>query len=169
MLKRSELNKGTWPTSTQRCLTHALRVSDHEIQEANSMRAHNLQLSSGIQRGDLRCAEKQISHGADPTFGIDSALVGGKWEILRVLEFGKPTVYLQEGVMTDACLLTLAEEGLITVVISLLHLRGCKKLVAEGLRRPSLTKLIQYDREPILRMLLSKGIFSRDCLASSSE
>lgn len=168
-----------WPTSTQRCPTHALRVSDHEIQEANSMRAHNLQLSSAIQRGDLRCAEEQISHGADPTFGIDSALVGGKWEILRlllqkgadprVLEFGKPTVYLQEGVMTDACLLTVAEEGLITVVKSLLHLRGCKKMVAEGLRRPSLTKLIQYDREPILRMLLSKGIFSRDYLASSSE
>ena len=169
----------SWPTSTQRCLTHALRVSDHEIQEANSMRAHNLQLSSAIQRGDLRCAEEQISHGADPTFGIDSALVGGRWEILRlllqkgadprVLEFGKPTVYLQEGVMTDACLLTVAEEGLITVVKSLLHLRGGKKMVAEGLRRPSLTKLIQYDREPILRMLLSKGIFSRDYLASSSE
>ena len=167
------------PTSTQGCLTHALRVSDHEIQEANSMRAHNLQLSSAIQRGDLRCAEEQISLGADPTFGIDSALVGGKWEILRlllqkgadprVLEFGKPTVYLQEGVMTDACLLTVAEEGLITVVKSLLHLRGCKKMVAEGLRRPSLTKLIQYDREPILRILLSKGIFSRDYLASSSE
>lgn len=168
-----------WPNSTQRCLTHALRVSDHEIQEANSMRARNLQLSSAIQRGDLRCAEEQISHGADPTFGIDSALVGGKWEILRlllqkgadprVLEFGKPTVYLQEGVMTDTCLLTVAEEGLITVVKSLLHLRGRKKMVAEGLRRPSLTKLIQYDREPILRMLLSKGIFSRDYLASSSE
>lgn len=168
-----------WPTSTQRCLSHALRVSDHEIQEANSMRAHNLQLSSAVQRGDLRCAEEQISHGANPTFGIDSALLGGKWEILRlllqkgtdprVLEFGKPTVYLHEGVMTDACLLAAAEEGLITVVKSLLHLRGCKKMAAGGLRRPSLTKLIQYDREPILRMLLSKGIFSQDYLASSSE
>ena len=168
----------SWPTSTQGNVTHGLHISDHEIQEANSMRAHNVQLLSAIQRGDLRCAEEQISHGADPTFGIDSALVGGKWEILRlllrkgadprVLEFGKPTVYLQEDEMTDACLLMVAEEGLTTVVKSLLHLRGCNKMVAEGLRRPSLTKLIQYDRMPILRMLLYKGVFSRNYLASSS-
>ena len=169
----------SWSTSTQGFLTHGLHVSDHEIQEANTMRAHNFQLLSAIQRGNLRCAEEQISHGADPTFGIDSALVGGKWEILRlllqkgadprVLEFGKPTVHLQEDVKTDACLLTVAEEGLTTVVKSLLHLRGCNKMVAESLRRPSLTKLIQYDRTPILRMLLYKGVFSRDYLASSSE
>ena len=143
------------------------------------MRDHNSQLLSAIQRGDLRCAEEQISHGADPTFGIDSALVGGKWEILRlllqkgadprVLEFGKPRLYLQEDVMTDVCLLTVAEEGLTTLVKSLLHLRGCNKMVAEDLCRPSLTKLIQYDRTAILRMLLIKGVFSRDYLASSSE
>lgn len=69
----------SWPASTQGCLTHAFGVSDHEIQEANLMRAHNLQLRSAIQRGDIRCAEEQISHGADPTFGIDSALVGDRW------------------------------------------------------------------------------------------
>ena len=169
----------SWSTSTQGFPTHGLHVSDHEIQEANAMRAHNFQLLSAIQRGDLRCAEEQVSHGADPTFGIDSALVAGKWEILRlllqkgadprVLEFGKPTVHLQEDVKTDACLLTVAEEGLTTVVNSLLHLRGCNKMVAEGLRRPSLTKLIQYDRTPILRMLLYKGVFSREYLASSSD
>ena len=169
----------SWPTSTQDFLTHGLHVSDHEIQEVNSMRAHNFQLLSAIQRDDLTCAEDQISHGADPTFGIDSALVGGKWEILRlllqkgadprVLEFGKPMVHLQEDVMMDACLLTVAEEGLTTLVKSFLHLRGCNKMVAEGLRRPSLTKLIQYDRTPILRMLLYKSVFSRDYLASSSE
>ena len=178
MEKGADIYSG-WPTSTQGFLTHGLHVSDHEIQEANTMRGHNFQLSSAIQRGDLRCAEEQISHGADPTFGIDSALVGGKWEILRlllqkgadprVLEFGIPLVYLQEDVMMDACLLTVAEEGLTTVVKSLLHLRGCNKMVAEDLRRPSLTKLIQYDRTPILRMLLYKGVFSRDYLARSSE
>lgn len=168
----------SWPTSTQRFLTHGLHVSDHDIQEANSMRDHNSQLLSAIQIGDLKCAGEQISHGADPTFGIDSALVGSKWEILRlllqkgadprVLEFGKPTIHLQENVVADACLLTVAEEGLTTVVKSLLHLR-CNKMVAEGLCRPFLTKLIQYDRTPILRMLLSKGVFSRDYLASSSN
>ena len=167
------------PSFTQGFLTRDLHVSDHAIQEANSMRAHNVQLLSAIQRGDLRCAEEQISHGADPTFGIDSALVGGKWEILRlllqkgadprVLEFGKPMVYLQEDVRTDACLLTVAEEGLTTIVRSLLHLRGSNKLVAEGLRRSSLTKLIRWNRAPILRMLLYKGIFSRSYLANSSE
>ena len=168
----------SWPTSTQGLLTHGLHVSDHDIQEANSMHAHNFQLLSAIERGDLRCAEDQISHGADPTFGIDSALAGRKWEILRlllqkgadprILEFSKPTVHLQDA-MADACLLTVAEEGLTTVVKSLLHLRGCNKMVAESLRRPSLTKLIQYDRTPILRMLFEKGVFSRDYLACSSE
>ena len=161
----------SWPTSTQGFLTHGLHVSNHEIQEAILMRAHNFQLLSAIQRGDSRCAWEQISHGADPTFGIDFASVGGKWKTLRlllqkgddprVLEFGKPMVYLQEDVMTDACLLTVAEDGLITVVKSLLHLRGFNKMVAEGLRRPSSTETIRYDRTPILRMLLCKGIFSR--------
>ena len=166
------------PTSTQGLPSQGLHVSDHEIQEANSMHAYNFQLLSAIQRGDLRCAEDQISHGADPTFGIDSALVCRQWDILRlllqkgadpkVLEFGKPRVHLQEDVKADACLLTVAEEGLTTVVKSLLHLRRCNKMVAEDLRRPSLTKLIQYDRTPILRMLFEKGVFSRDYLAGSS-
>ena len=169
----------SWPTSTQWFLTHGPHASDHDIQEAKAMRAHNLQLLGAIRRGDLRWAEDQINLGADPTFGIDSALVGEKWEILRlllqkgadprVLEFGKPKVYLQEDVIKDACLLTVAEEGLTAVVKSLLHLRGCNKMVAEDLRRPSLKKLIQWNRTPILRMLLFKGIFSRDYLASSSE
>ena len=169
----------SWPTFTQGSLTPGLHISDREIEEANSMRAHNSRLLSAIQRGDLRCAEEEISHGADPTFGIDSTLVGAKWDILRfllqkgadprVLEFGKPTVYLQEDVMTDACLLTVAEEGLPTVVKSLLHLRGRDKMVAERLRGPSLTKLIQYDRMHILRILFYKGVFSRDYLASSSK
>ena len=169
----------SWPTSTQPFPTHGLHVSDREIQEVNSMRAHNFQLQGAIQRSNLACAEEQISHGADPTFGIDSALVGGRWDILRlllqkgadprVLEFGKPMVYLQEDALMDACLLRVAEEGFTTVVKSLLHSRGCDKMVAGGLRRPSLTKLIQYDRTHILRMLLRKGVFSRDYLASSSE
>ena len=169
----------SWSTSTQGFLTHSLHVSGHEIQEAKSMRAHNFQLLSAIQRGDLGCVEEHISHGADPTFGIDSALVGGQWEILRwllqkgadprVLEFGMPTVHLQEDVMKDGCLLTVAEEGLTTVVKSLLQLRGFNKMVAEGLRKPSLTRLIQYDRTTILRMLLCKGVFSRDYLSRSSN
>ena len=168
----------SWPTSTQRSPTNRLHVSDHEIQEVNSMRAHNFQLLGAIQRGHLARAEEQISHGADPTFGIDSALVGGRWEILRlllrkgadprILEFGKPAVYLQEDALTDACLLRVAEEGLTTVLKSLLHLRECNKMAAKGLRRPSLTKLIQHDRTPILRMLLQKGVFSGDYLASNS-
>ena len=172
LMERGANIHSSWPASTQRSPTNGLHVSDHEIQEVNSMRAHNFQLLGAIQRGDLACAEEQISHGADPTFGIDSALVGGRWEILRlllrkgadprVLKFGKPTVYLQGDALTDACLLTVAEEGLPAVVKSLLHSRGCDKMVAEGLRRPSLTKLIQYDRTHILRMLLQKGVFSRD-------
>lgn len=168
----------SWPTWIQGFLTYALHVPDHTIQEAKSTRARNFQLLGAIQTGDLTCAEELISYGADPTFGIDAALVGRKWDILRlllqkgadprVLEFGKPMVYLQEDMMADGCLLTVAEEGLTTVVNALLHLRGCNKMVAEGLRRPSLTKLIQYDRTPILGMLLCKGLFSREYLANSS-
>ena len=116
----------SWSTSTQGSLTQGLHVSGHEIQKVKSMRAHTFQLLSAIQKGDLRWVEEQISHGADPTFGIDSALVGGKWEILRlllqkgadprILGFGNIKVYLQGDVTADTYQLKVAGERYTKIV-----------------------------------------------------
>ena len=168
----------TWPASTQ---NHGLsfRFSDYDVAYVHNMRVRTRQMIGAIGRNDLTRVEAEISRDADPTFGVDAALSKRDLKILRLLlrqgadlrylEFGKKQASLQEAITADACLIMVAEEGFTSAVGSILRLRESSNVIEGRNGKIFLTNLIRLNRTPILKMLLNKGIFSRDFVAASSE
>ena len=144
-----------------------LNLSDSEIKKLELLRVHNAHMISAIGRGDSRCVKAQISCGADPTFGIDAALVNGESDTLRLLlqkgadprylAFGKPQACLQPAMITDACLRAVAE-GCTAITQFILYSRESADSIGGEIGKAFLTSLIRRCRERILRMLLKKGV-----------
>lgn len=145
----------------------------------HNMCVRTRQMISAIERSDLACVEAEISCDADPTFGVDAAisklepkalrLLLHKGADLRYLEFGKRQASLLEAITADACLMMVAEEGFASAVGSILRLRSSANTIEGRDGKIFLTNLIRQRRTPILKMLLDKGVFSREFVADSSE
>lgn len=157
----------------------SLRLSDHDAVYVHNTCVRTRQMISAIGRSDLPCVEAEIGRDADPTFGIDAAISNGDPRILRsllhkgadlrYLEFGRKQASLQEAITADACLIMVAEEGFTSAVGSILRLRKPSSTIEGRDGKIFLINLIRLNKSHILKMLLTKGVFSRDFVADSSE
>lgn len=157
----------------------SLRLSDYEVGCMHNMRVRTRQMISAIQRSDLECVDAEILHGADPTFGIETALSRRDLKTLRVLlleradlrylKFRKNHASFQDLIAADACLIMVAEEPFTSALDVILRMRDPSKTIEGREGEVLLRRLIQRNDLLTLKMLLGQGVFSRHSVTDSSS